>query len=399
MRVLYSLLALFLCLSLNAQNAGIEIKQVSDSDVTVGAALFDEYLPLIKNKNIAVVANHSSFVKNEHLVDVLLKKGVLIRKIFTPEHGFRGIADAGQAVKSSVDSKTKLPVVSLYDDKKKPDPSDLKGIDVVLFDIQDVGARFYTYISTMTYMMEACAENNIQIIILDRPNPNGFYVDGPVLKKGFESFIGMHPVPIVYGMTVGEYAQMINGEGWLKNGVKCNLKIITVKGYSHKYKYVLPINPSPNLRSMASIYMYPTMCLFEGTVVSVGRGTDKPFEVYGHPNFKNTNYSFTPKSTKGAGSPLYDGQKCFGYDVTDFGLMYVADSKAIYLEWLIESYNELNMGAAFFNNYFNNLAGTDDLKKQIIIGKTAQKIRDSWKSDLTKFKEIRKKYLLYPDFE
>ena len=399
MKYFYIVILMFASFIIKAQYTIADDLIKSDSTIVVAAALFDEYLPLVKGKNIAVVANHSSVVANEHLVDVLTKKGVSIKKIFTPEHGFRGDADAGEKIKSSIDPITNIPVVSLYDSKKKPLPSDLKGIELVLFDIQDVGARFYTYISTMTYVMEACAENNIPMIILDRPNPNGYYVDGPVLKKGFESFIGMHPVPIVHGMTIGEYAQMVNGESWLKAGVKANLTVIKTKGYTHKYLYQLPINPSPNLRTMASIYMYPSMCLFEGTVVSVGRGTDKPFEVYGHPNFKNASFSFIPKSQKGASAPLYEGKKCFGYEVADFGLIYIKDSQALYLDWLVDSYNEMKLGEAFFNNYFNILAGNDLLKKQIIQEKSVDEIKKTWQKDLESFKIIRKKYLLYPDFE
>ncbi len=371
----------------------------TDKDILTGAAQTDKYLPLLKNKNVGIVANQTSVVGKKHLVDTLLSLGVKVKKVFGPEHGFRGEAADGETVSSTTDAKTGLPIISLYGDNKKPTPEQLEGLDIVVFDIQDVGARFYTFISTMTYMMEACAEKEIAMIVLDRPNPNGYYVDGPVLEKEFSSFVGLHSVPIVHGMTIGEYANMINGEGWLYAGRKCMLTVIPLQGYAHSDFYQLPVKPSPNLPNMTAIYLYPSLCLFEGTVVSVGRGTDKPFLSFGYPKMKEGGYTFTPKSMTGATNPPYKGELCRGFDVADFGDIYVKNLGKLYLFWLIETYKSSDDKAHFFTDYFNKLAGTATLKEQIIAGKTEEEIRKSWQPGLKTFKAIRKKYLLYKDFE
>ncbi len=364
-----------------------------DSVIVVGAEQTYLYLPLLQNKKVGVVANHTSMINQVHLVDSLLKLKIDIKKVFSPEHGFRGNADAGEKVKSNIDAKTKLPIISLYGKNKKPFPEEIKGLDVIVFDIQDVGARFYTYISTMHYVMEACAENNIKFVVLDRPNPNGNYVDGPILESEFKSFVGIHHVPIVHGMTVGEYAQMINGEGWLANGVRCDLQVITMKNYSHNTEYELPIKPSPNLANMQAIYLYPSLCLFEGTPISVGRGTEKPFQVIGNPILKS-NFSFVPKSMDGAKDPVLKGQTCYGLDLSA-----VKVKKELDLSYLIKFYNEYTDKEHFFSNFFNLLAGTATLQKQIKQGKTEAEIKTTWQKGLLEFKATRKKYLLYEDFE
>jgi len=395
--LIFVIVCLFLGINVSAQTRG---KILYDADVLNGAERVDLYLPLLKNKNVAIVANQSSTIGSTHLVDSLLSLGINIKKIFCPEHGFRGIADAGENVKNQIDKKTGLTILSLYGANKKPKPEQLKGIDIVVFDLQDVGARFYTYISTMHYVMEACAENNIDFLVLDRPNPNGFYVDGPVLDKRFKSFVGLHPVPVVHGMTIGEYAQMINEEKWLSNGLKCKLHIIKIEGYTHRDFYQLPIKPSPNLTEMSAVYLYPSLCFFEGTIVSVGRGTDKPFQQIGHPNFKNMPHQFVPKSTVGSKSPLYMGQTCYGYNLSEYGKQFIYNNHyALDIQWLIKCYDAAPDKTNFFNNFFNHLSGNDILKKQIIEGVPEDEIRKSWQKDLQEFKKIRKKYLLYEDFE
>lgn len=371
----------------------------TDKEIKTGASQTDKYISLLKNKNVGIVANQTSVIGKKHLVDTLLLLGIKIKKVFGPEHGFRGEAADGETVSSTTDAKTGIPIISLYGDNNKPKPEQLDGLDIVVFDIQDVGARFYTFISTMTYVMEACAEKNIPFVILDRPNPNGYFVDGPILEKEFSSFVGLHPVPIVHGMTVGEYARMVNAEGWMKNGIKCDLKVIPLIGYEHNDFYQVPIKPSPNLPNMTAMYLYPSLCLFEGTTVSVGRGTDKPFLCFGYPGMKMGSYLFTPKSLPGATNPPYKDQKCSGFYVEDFGDIYVKNLGKLYLFWLIESYNNSNDPKNFFNDYFNKLAGNSTLKSQIVAGKTEDEIRKSWQPGLKAFKEIRKKYLLYKDFE
>ena len=371
--------------------------QTSDKIIT-GAERTNKYIYLLKNKNVAIVANHTSLIKKTHLIDSLLNLKINIVKVFSPEHGFRGNADAGAKVGNKTDSKTGLPLISLYGKNKKPTAKMLSNINIVVFDIQDVGARFYTYISTMTYILEACAENNIPVIILDRPNPNGHYVDGPVLEKEFSSFVGMHTVPVVHGMTIGEYAKMVNGEGWLKNQVNCNLTVIKCKNYNHNKFYQLPVKPSPNLPSINSIYLYPSLCFFEGTIISVGRGTPYPFEIIGHPDFSQGNYSFTPKSTPGASlHPPFKNQQCNGYYLKDF--FNENNTNKIHLKYLIEMYDFFKDKDDFFNSFFDKLAGTDKLRLQIIAGKSEKEIRKSWKPQINKYKKIRTKYLLYPDFK
>ncbi|MBC8488280.1 MAG: DUF1343 domain-containing protein [Bacteroidetes bacterium] len=372
----------------------------SETKIVVGAERTELYFPLLKDKWIAIVANQTSLTGNDHLVDSLVYAGFNVVKVFSPEHGFRGSAGAGEEVSNNVDAKTGIPVISLYGKKKKPSPEDLSDVDIVIFDIQDVGARFYTYISTMTYVMEACAENNVEFIILDRPNPNGDYVDGPVLEKKFKTFVGLHPVPIVHGMTVGEYAQMVNGEGWLKDGIKCKLIVVPVENYDHKTQYDLPIPPSPNLPNNTAIQLYPSLCFFEGTIISVGRGTEFPFQVIGHPDFMIGSFVFEPKEIPGvAKNPKYEGQKCYGQSLQGFAENVLMESRQLRLSWLISMHEFFKDRNDFFTPYFEKLSGTEKLRKQIIEGKSEEEIRKSWEKDLTEFKNIRKKYLLYEDFE
>ncbi len=364
-----------------------------------GAEQLNSYLPLLKGKKIGLVVNQTSMIGKTHLVDSLQKLSVSIKAIFAPEHGFRGNHGAGVHIKSNKDAKTGLNVISLYGNHKKPTKEDLKDIQVVIFDIQDVGARFYTYISTLHYVMEACAENKKQLIILDRPNPNGFYVDGPVLDKKYQSFVGMHPVPVVHGMTIGEYAQMINGEKWLKDGIACDIKVITMKGYTHNDRYDLPVKPSPNLPTFESIALYPSLCFFEGTNYSLGRGTNKPFECFGKPENTTGDYTFTPKAISGvAENPPYKNKLCRGYLVTGFVNTIFTKEPRLYLDWLISLYQEDTSKQTFFTDFFDTLAGTDMLRKQITEGKTEADIRASWQPALNQFRVTRKKYLLYTDF-
>lgn len=369
-------------------------------EILPGARLMSNYLPLVQGKRVAVVANHTTLVGSKHLVDTLLSAGVTVKKIFSPEHGFRGDIEAGELIGNYTDKVTGLPVISLYGGSKKPKPADLSDVDVVIFDLQDVGVRFYTYISTMHYVMEACAENNKPLIILDRPNPNGFYVDGPVLDTAYRSFVGMHPVPLVHGMTIGEFAQMINAEGWLKGKIQCNLTVIPCRGYTHSMTTALPVRPSPNLPNHLSILLYPSLGLFEGTVVSVGRGTDYPFQVFGFPNFPDKGFRYIPVEKRGASlNPPYKGKPVYGIDLRDYSVNYFLDRREIILDWLIYSYNNYPEKDKFFNNFFNLLAGTSLLRQQIESGLTPSEIRATWQPALEQFKLLRKKYLLYPDFE
>ena len=346
------------------------------------------YLHHLENKKVGVVGNQTSMIANTHLVDSLLSLGIDIVKVFSPEHGFRGKADAGAIIKDGIDSKTGIPIISLYGKNKKPKDEQLQGIDILVFDIQDVGVRFYTYISTLHYVMEAAAESNIKVIVLDRPNPNGHYVDGPILDTAFQSFVGMHPIPIAHAMTIGEYAKMINGENWITT--KCELIVIEMENYTHNTNYDLPIKPSPNLPNARSVNLYPSLCLFEGTTISIGRGTDYPFQHFGAPYLKS-NYSFIPKSGAGSKYPKHEDIMCFGTDLR-FQEDYLT---AINLNWIIETYKQCSEKEEFFNNFFNTLAGTDKLKKQIIAGMTVREIKASWQEGLEAFKRIRRKYLIY----
>jgi uncharacterized protein YbbC (DUF1343 family) len=360
-----------------------------------GAYQIESYKQLLEGKSIAIVANQTSMVGKTHLVDTLISLGLNIKVIFAPEHGFRDLADAGETVANSRDPKTGVPVISLYGSHYKPTPTDLVGIDVVIFDIQDVGVRFYTYISTLHYVMEACAENHVKCIILDRPNPNGFYYDGNILDTLHKSFVGMHPVPIVHGMTVGEYAGMINGEGWLKNKVKCDLVVIKCKNYTHKTYYELPIKPSPNLPNQNSVYLYPSLCFFEGTNISLGRGTPFPFQVYGSPLLPDTGFSFTPESVAGAKNPLLLGKKCFGTDLRNAINEGLVPSPKINLNWVIDAYRAFPDKSKFFIPYFDVLAGGPILREQIQKGMTALQIRATWRRGLKNYAKIRKGYILY----
>jgi uncharacterized protein YbbC (DUF1343 family) len=366
--------------------------------VMTGAEQTGLYLPMIKAKAVGLVANHTSLIAGRHMVDSLLALQVNLKKIFAPEHGFRGDAGAGDLIDHSVDLKTGTPVISLYGSRKKPSKHDLQDIEIMVYDIQDVGVRFYTYISTLHYVMEACAENNIPLIILDRPNPLGFYVDGPVLETTFRSFVGMHPIPVVYGMTVGELAQMINGEGWLSNKRSCQLTIIPCNNYNHALYYELPTDPSPNLNSMQAVYLYPSLCFFEGTIMSVGRGTPFPFRVAGHPEYPDTSFSFVPHATIANNKPLFAGLRCYGINLQYLDVVNLQQMRELNLEWLINAYKAMGRNEVFFTEYINKLAGTDSFSKQIIDGWTEEEMRQSWQTELQSFMNKRKRYLLYDDF-
>lgn len=363
--------------------------------IKTGAESTNEYLKLIKDKKIGVVVNQTSTIKSTHLVDSLIKLNIKIEKIFAPEHGFRGNADAGEYIKNETDVSTGIPVVSLYGKNKKPTPEQIQNLDIIIFDIQDVGARFYTYISTLHYIMEACAEQKKKLIVFDRPNPNGMYVEGPVLDTNFKSFVGMHPIPVVHGLTVGELAQMINGELWLSNKNKCDLIVIKNKNYTHKSIYNLPIKPSPNLPNPQSIRLYPSLCIFEGTIISVGRGTDFPFQIIGAPDSNLGKFKFNPLPKVGsAKDPLYNGLTCFGEDLTKESI-----EKAFSLKYIIKFYTLSSEKQIFFNPFFNKLIGNNWVKKMIEEGKNEQEIESLWQKDLLEYKKTRKKYLLYQDFE
>ena len=376
------------------------ISYTTAKNIVTGAERIEQYLPLLKGKNVGLVVNPTSIVNSTHLLDTLLSLGITIKTIFAPEHGFRGMADAGEHVNNSIDTKTQTPIVSLYGDNKKPKPEQLKDIDILVFDIQDVGVRFYTYISTLQYVMEACAENNKPLLILDRPNPNGHYVDGPVLENENKSFVGMQAVPVVYGMTIGEYAKMLNGEKLLANNVQCALTIIPCLNYDHKTFYDLPVKPSPNLPNMAAIYLYPSLCFFEGTdYVSLGRRTTKPFQIYGSNQFTGKlPFSFIPKSIDGAKTPPLLGKQCIGYDLSNISLDSLRKQKFT-LKYLLNAYKLSTEKTKFFNSFFVKLSGTNQLAAQIQKGESEKSIRATWTPALVKFKAIRKKYLLYKDFE
>ena len=356
-----------------------------------GADNSENYLPLLKDKKVGVVSNQTGVLSNNtHLVDFLVSNAIQVQKIFAPEHGFRGTADAGELIIDGKDTKTGLPIISLYGANKKPKPEQLEGIDILVFDIQDVGARFYTYISSLHYIMEACAENNIPLLVLDRPNPNGYIIDGPILEKEYSSFVGMHPVPVLYGMTIGEYAQMINGEKWLKDEVQCNLQVIHCVDYDRNASYHITERPSPNLPNDQAINLYASLCFFEGTNVSVGRGTDKQFQIYGSPYLAQSGFSFIPEPNFGSKEPMHKDVTCFGEDLTT-----IEPVSQIELKWLIRAYNTTADKTTFFNPFFTKLAGTQTLQLQIEEGISERKIKKSWKPGLDQFKEIRKKYLLY----
>lgn len=402
--VLFLLFFLVACKEEKKQNLAKNNQKINTDNLSFNVLSDDiiiskpvDYINLIKQKNIGLVANQTSVVKNKkngftHLADTLLTLKIHLKKIFTPEHGFRGKADAGEKIKDGIDAHTGLPVISLYGKNRKPSKKSLADLDIVIFDIQDVGARFYTYISTLHYVMEACAEAGVSVIVIDRPNPNAHYIDGPICEKEYKSFVGMHPVPVVYGMTIGEYAQMINGEKWLKNGVQCNLTVMPLKNYTHNTPYSLPVKPSPNLPSDQSVNLYPSLCFFEGTKISAGRGTEIQFQVFGAPFLPKEQFpfTFTPKSNEGAKNPKFKGKLCYGKD-----LRTTKKLNNINLEWLISTYNATLDKTNFFNNFINKLAGNSALKSQIQAGKSAKDIRKTWQPGIEEFKKIRSKYLIY----
>jgi len=387
----YYFYTLFIIFVFNAYSSSPEAKKAP----VAGANQIELYKDMIEGLSVAVVANQTSMVGPTHLIDTLLSIGTEIRVIFAPEHGFRNMADAGETIESGRDPDTGISLISLYGSHLKPTAQDLTGIDIVIFDIQDVGARFYTYISTLHYILESCAENQVKCIVLDRPNPNGFYFDGNILDTAYSSFVGMHPVPVVHGMTVGEYAQMINGEGWLKDNTKCDLTVIPCKNYDHKSLYTLPIKPSPNLPNQTSVYLYPSICFFEGTVISCGRGTSFPFQTFGSPDLPNRGFSFTPESVPGAVNPPHLGVKCYGTDLRDAVANKLVPKPELNLDWIISAYIDFPEKDKFFNSYFDVLAGGPGLREQIEKGLTARQIRATWKEGLEKFEKIREKYLLY----
>lgn len=387
-------------------NTVVQLDDVAESAVVSGPdkvrpgiySFFEDLTPT-REKSIGVVANHTALVGGVHLIDTLVSAGLNVQRIFAPEHGFRGNVADGVTVRDDIDTATGLSVVSLYGKNKKPRPEQLADLDLVIFDIQDVGARFYTFLSTLHYVMEACAEAGIPVYVLDRPNPNRHYVDGPVLESGFTSFVGMHPVPVVYGMTIGEYAQMINGEGWLKGGVKCNLQVVSCRNYNADNLYDLPVAPSPNLPDMASVYLYPSLCFFEGTTVSVGRGTPDPFAVIGEPTNRSGDFEFVPRSIPGVSDhPPHEGKKCRGYNLRKH--INLADPPdSLNIEWLVQMYAETEAPSGFFlkTGFIDKLAGTDKLRKDVAAGRSAAEIRASWRADLRAFEKVRTKYLIYPE--
>jgi uncharacterized protein YbbC (DUF1343 family) len=374
----------------------------SQNEVITGAERMEEYLEGLKNKKVALLTNQTGVVRNSegklvHLLDTLLSHKIDIVKVFSPEHGFRGNVEAGGVVKNSIDSKTGLPIVSLYGKNKKPTREQMQDFQILLFDLQDVGLRYYTYLTTMVKMMEACATHNVHMIILDRPNPNGHYVDGPILDMKYRSAVGYLPVPVVHGMTLGEIAHMVNGEGWLPDSAQCNITVVTCENYTHQTLYQLPTAPSPNLPNMRSIYLYPAMCYFEATPVSLGRGTDYPFQCYGHPNMLGYDYSFTPTSRFGAKTPPQQDLKCWGVDLSVEPSLDTIFSRGVDLTYLIDAYNNLHLGDHFFRPFFEKLIGVDWVRKMIKSGKTADEIRVMWKDDVAKFRQKRAKYLLYAE--
>ncbi len=370
---------------------------LAGNNVKVGAEATEKYLPLLNGKRVAVMANQTSMLGNQHLVDFLYSEKQNVVGIFSPEHGFRGTADAGEHVASSVDEKTGIPIWSLYGSgSSKPGADKMKQFDVLVFDLQDVGLRFYTYYASMARLMDACAEHGKKMIILDRPNPNGFYVDGPILDMKHKSGVGWLPIPVVHGMTLGELALMINGEKWLPQGRTCDITVIPCENYTHQTRYELPIPPSPNLPNIHSIYLYPSTCLFEGTVVSLGRGTSFPFQAYGHPKFTGSDFSFTPRSVPGAKNPPLLNQKCYGVDLRNLSHEYIWEN-GFDLSYVIDAYKNLKMGDKFFSSFFEKLVGVDYIRKDIVAGKSAKEIKDKWFCDVVKFKQQRRPYLLYEE--
>ena len=370
----------------------------SEPKLKVGAERSEIYLPLLEGKKVGLVVNQSSMVDSVHLINFLVSKGVDVKGIYAPEHGYKGNVERGKHVDGEIDAETGIPVYSLYGKNHKPSPEILEGIDVMIFDMQDVGVRFFTYIYTMTRVMEASAENGIKVMVLDRPNPIGYYVDGPVLQPGFESGVGLFPIPVVHGLTVGEFAKMVNGERWLKDSIQCDLEVIKVENYTHETKYQLPVFPSPNLAEMKSIYLYPSICLFEGANVNEGRGTYKPFQQFGAPYYTPKDFSYVPESIPVlALHPKFEGETCYGYDLSGMTISELQDIKQLEIKYLIDFYNKCDDKENFFTSFFDKLAGTDQLRLQIIEGKTEEQIRASWQEDLDKYKQMRNKYLLYND--
>ncbi len=393
-------LALVVLLLIQCSQKRVESTSESDAvkavpasaQVVVGADQLDVLIPKLAGKNVALVVNHTSLVGDTHITDTLIASGIAIKKVFAPEHGFRGAAADGEKIADGTDAKTGLPIVSLYGSNRKPTPEQLADVDMVVFDIQDVGTRFYTYISTMHYVMEACAEQGKKMIILDRPNPNGNYVDGPMRVPALKSFVGMHPIPIVHGLTVGELSGMINGEGWLEKGVECDVEVVPVKNWKHADFYSLPVKPSPNLPNDQAVKLYPSLCLFEGTVVSVGRGTQTPFLIIGNPEFKDLPFSFTPEPIPGmSNTPPQQGKLCHGLDLRD-----VEVKPRIDLSYLLDFYQRYPEKEKFFTGSFDRLAGTPELKEQIKNGLTEEQIRATWQEGLEAYSKMRSKYLLYP---
>lgn len=374
---------LLCCLKLNA--------------IQPGANSTQDYIHKLKEKRVGLVINHTSTIHSVPLLDTLLSCGINVVAILTPEHGFEGKAEAGVHIRNGIAGQQQIPILSLYGKKYKPTSSDLRGVDIIVFDIQDVGVRFYTYLSTLHYVMEACAEEGKPIIVLDRPNPNGFYIAGPILKPDCRSFVGLHPVPIVYGLTIGEYATMVNEEGWLKGGVRCQLSVVPCAGYTHDSLYILPVAPSPNLRTMNAVYLYPSLCLFEGTTVNVGRGTEFPFEVYGHAKFPDTLLGYVPEIINGS-FILDAGKQCYGYDLRSRDTL-PPTQKTMTIEYVIHAFKVLGTPTDFFNLYFNNLVGDKTIKAQILSNKSANEIELQWQEGLKEFYHLRRKYLLYPDSE
>jgi len=389
---------LLLVLSCNGQTAQVAVESPETKvgmPIIVGAENTEAYYTLLQGKKIGMVVNQTSRIGSQSIVDTLISAGMDVVRIFSPEHGFRGEADAGAQVENGKDIQTGLPIVSLYGKNKKPTSEQFAGLDLIVFDIQDVGARFYTYISTMHYVMQTCAEIGIPLMILDRPNPNGNFVDGPIMEEEHMSFVGMHPIPIVHGMTVGEYAKMINGEGWLGKGLQCALTIVKCENYTHQRSYTLPVKPSPNLPNNLSIYLYPSICLFEGTAVSVGRGTDKQFQVLGYPDSGIGAFTFVPEPKSGATNPKYIGEECRGYDLSDSNAEKERKGNEISLQYLIDFYSDAKDKSTFFISYFTSLAGTENLQQQIEQGMSEQQIKATWEDGLIQFRKMRGKYLIY----